>query len=91
MSSIEEITQETLLDLHTTISIGVRPICSLRFADDIDLNGGSNNERQDLTGRLVKNAAAYGMEVGTEKSKVMVSSTDNISAEMFVNAKSYRK
>ena len=36
--------QETLLDHHSSISIDGRPICNLRFADDIDLAGGSNGE-----------------------------------------------
>ena len=34
---LERIMQETLADYHTSISIGGRPICNLRFADDIDL------------------------------------------------------
>ena len=59
----EKIMQETLHDYHTSISIGGRPICKLRFADDIDLMGGSNGELQDLTNRLEDTATAYGMEV----------------------------
>ena len=34
---LEKIMQETLLDPHISISFGGRPICNLRFADDIDL------------------------------------------------------
>ena len=55
---LEKITQETLHDHHTSISIGGRPICNLRFADDIDLMGGSNGELQDLTNRLADRATA---------------------------------
>ena len=77
--------QEILEDHHTSISIGGRPVCNLRFADDIDLMGGSNTELQDLTNRLVTRASAYGMEVSTEKSKVMVNSTTNISANITMN------
>ena len=66
--------QETLADHVTTVSIGGRPLCNLRFADDIDLMGGSNAELQDLTDKLVDRAGAYGMEVSTEKSKIMVNS-----------------
>ena len=72
--------QETLHDHYTSISIGSRPICNLKFADDIDLIGGSYGEVQDLTNRLVDRATAYGMEVSTEKSKTMTNSTSNISA-----------
>ena len=47
--------------------------------------GGSNGELQDLTNRLVDRATAYGMEVSTEKSKIMTSSTNNISADINMN------
>ena len=69
-----KIMQKTLHDYHTSLSIGRRSICSLRFADDIDLMGGSNDELQDLTNRLVDRATAYKMEVSTEKSKIMTTS-----------------
>ena len=45
--------QETRHDHHTSISIGGRPIFNLRFADNIDLVGGSNGKLEDLTNRLV--------------------------------------
>ena len=60
-------------------------MCNLRFADDISLMGGSNDELQDLTNRLVDGATAYGMEVSTEKSKIMTNSTNNISADISMN------
>ena len=47
--------------------------------------GGSCNELQDLTNRLVARARAYGMEVSTEKCKVMVNSTKEISVNITVN------
>ena len=68
----------------TSISIGHRPICNPRFADDIDLMGGSNGELQDLTGRLVDRARAYGMEVSTEINKIMTNRA-NISAAISMN------
>ena len=76
---------DTLHDHHTSISIGGRRICNLRFADDIDLMGSSNNELQDLTNRLATSAGAYGMEVSTEKSKVMVNSLTNFNANITMN------
>ena len=57
--------QETFNDHHTSISIGGRPTCNVRFADDIDLTGGRNGELQDLTDRLEDRATTYGMEVIT--------------------------
>ena len=53
---VEKSMQETL---HRSISIGGRPLCNLRFAVNIDLMGGSNDELQDLTNRLVDRASAY--------------------------------
>ena len=61
-------------NLHTPISIGGRPLCTLRFADDIDLRADSYAELQDLTTRLERTAGTYRMEVSSEKSKGMVNS-----------------
>ena len=74
--------QETLHDHGTSISIGGRPICSLQFADSIDLMGGRMvNFSTSPSCRLVDRATAYGMEVGTEKSKITIDCTNNISAD----------
>ena len=40
---------------------------------------------QDLTNRLVDKATAYGMDVSTEKSKIMTNSTNNLSAYISMN------
>ena len=45
--------------------------------------GGSNSE--DLTNRLVDRAVAYRMEASTETSKIMINSTNNISADISMN------
>ena len=55
------------------------------FADDIDLTGGNGGELQDLTNRLVDRATPDGMEVTTEKRKIMTNSTNNISADTSMN------
>ena len=47
--------------------------------------GGSNGELQDLTNRLIDRASAYGMEVSTEKSKIMTNSTNNTSSDLSMN------
>ena len=52
---------------------------------DIDLMGSSNRELQDLIHRLIDRARAYGMEVSTEKSKIVTNSTNNISANTSMN------
>ena len=83
--------QETLHDHHTAISIDGRPICNLRFADDIDLMGGSNGELQVLTNTLVDRATAYGTEVSTEKRKIVTNGTNDISADSSVNGKKLKR
>ena len=50
--------------------------------------GGSSGELQDLTNRLIDTATAYGMEVNTEKSKILTNNTNNISADTNTAAKS---
>ena len=82
---LENIMRETLHDFQSTISIGGRVVSNLRFADDIDLMAGSNPELQDLTNRLTDRAGAYGMEVSTEKSKVLVNSTTGSTAHISMN------
>ena len=67
---------ETLQDFQTSNLIRGRSIGNLLFADDIDLIAGSNQELQDLTDRLTSRATAHGMEVSSEKSKVLVNTTD---------------
>ena len=44
--------KETLNDFHTSISIGGRLLCNLRFADDTDLMVGSEVEVQYFATRL---------------------------------------
>ena len=83
--------QETHHDHHTSISIGERPISNLKFAKDINLVGSSIGELQDLINRLVDRAMAYGMEVSTEKSGVMTSSMNNISADISMNGQKLEK
>ena len=45
----------------------------------------SNSELQDLTDRLADRPRAYGIEVGTEKSKIMTNSKITISAAVSMN------
>ena len=66
---LEKIMQETFHEHHTSIPTGGRPICRLRFADDIDLMGGSNGELQDLNNRHVDTPTAYGVVVSTHTQK----------------------
>ena len=82
---LENIMKETLHDFQSFISIGGRTINNLCFADDIDLMGGSDNKLQDLTNRLTVRAGAYGMKVSTDKSKVIMNSNKNTTAQIYMN------
>ena len=45
----------------------------------------SNGELQGLANRLVDRTTAYGLEISTEKSKIMTNSTNNNSADISMN------
>ncbi|KAL8610858.1 hypothetical protein ACOMHN_056713 [Nucella lapillus] len=78
---LENIMTEALSGFQPSISINGPPVCSLRFADDIDLTAGTKKELHDLTTRLETRSKAFGMEVSDEKSKTFLNSTSN-SAEV---------
>ena len=84
---LERIMQKTLHDHTTTVSIGSRPISNLHFTDDIDLMADSNSKLQEHTNKLIAAASAYGMEISTVKSKVMVNSTNNASVSIIMDGK----
>ena len=67
--AVEDV-EETDIPL-LSVSIGGRSLCHLRFADDIDLLGGSE-ELHQLTERLDKTAAGKGVEINSDKSKILV-------------------
>ena len=64
-------------DRHiSTISIGGRNLSNIRFADDIDLIAGSNDELQTLINKLSNSVSLYGMQISAEKSKIMINSNN---------------
>ena len=65
--------QDAVHNFSGTISINGRENSNLRFADDIDLIAGTEEDLQELT-TLERRACAYGMEISAEKSKIMVNS-----------------
>ena len=77
---LEEILTVTFENFSGTVKIAGREVTNLRFADDIDLLGGSREELADLTTRLDTAARKYGMEISAEKSKTMVTSRTTTNA-----------
>ena len=82
---LEKIMQETFHDHHISISTGGRPIATYNLPTTSILQAAAMVNFKHLTNRLVDTAAAYGMEVSTEKSKIMTNSTNNVSADIRMN------
>ena len=61
----------SLDDHEGTVSIGGRTINKLRFPDDVDGLAGEEEELENLVEHLDKATTAYGMEISTEKTKLM--------------------
>lgn len=76
-----ELLQETLHNANTPILIDGRPVCNLRFADDME---DSNYKLKDLTNPPQKKPGAYEMELNREKSSVMLNSTSNTEASVIM-------
>ena len=74
---LDEIMSETQSNYSSFMSVGGTPFWNLKFADDIDLLAGTNEELQGLADVLSRSATRYVMVISTEKSKVMVNSNDN--------------
>ena len=72
----------TLGEYYGGVSCAERSIADLWFADDIDVMEKREEGIQEITKRLEDAAKNFGMEISTDKSKVMVvgtriASTDN--------------
>lgn len=65
---LEKIMRESLHDHHTSISIGGRTICNVRFADDIDLITGTNSEPPGLTNTLTHSSNTSGLDINNHQS-----------------------
>ena len=83
---LERIMSDALENYEGTVSIGGKTITNLRFADDIDGLAGTEEELTDLVNQLNKTSSAYGMEISTEKTKVMTNNTDGFKAEIKIGS-----
>ena len=70
----------------SSMSIGGRPLCNLRFADHINLQRCSEEELQQLTERLGKTAGGCGVQISSNNSKIPV----NI-INIWMNEKRWKK
>ena len=85
MIFLERIMTDVLEDYESTVSIGGRTITNLRFADDSDGLAGEEEELANLVERLDKASTTYGMEISTEKTKLMTNNTNGSNTEIRVN------
>ena len=70
----------------SSVSMAGRPLCNLPLADDIDVLGGSEEKLQQLTERLHKTAAGYGMKNSSDKSHIIVNNiTPRPSTSIWMN------
>ncbi|KAJ8398441.1 hypothetical protein AAFF_G00426960 [Aldrovandia affinis] len=81
---LERIMADALEDHEGSVSIGGRTITNLRFADDIDGLARGEKELASLVERLDVTSRAYGMEISTEKTKLMTNN-NNIMSDIRVN------
>ena len=79
---LERIMIGALEDHDGTVIIGGRTIINLRFADDFDGLAGEEEELANLVERLDKASTAYGVEISTEKTKLMTNNTSGIYREI---------
>ena len=73
---LERIMQDAMDDSIEGISIGGRTIKDLRFADDIAILSSSSRDLTRASNNLHESACRYGMEISSEKSKVLVFQND---------------
>ena len=66
-----------------TVSIGGRIITNPRFSDNIDGLAGSEQELGELVTRIDRTPLKFGMEINTEKTKLLVIG-DNITADISI-------
>ena len=82
---LERIMEDALENHEGSVNIGGRTITNLRFADDIDGIAGEEKELVNLINRLESASSAYGMEISSEKTKLMTNNPNGIITDIKVN------
>ena len=76
---------DALEDHEGTVSIGVRAITNLCFADDTYGLAEEEEELAKLVEHFDKASTAYGMEISAEKTKLMTNNTSSINTKIKIN------
>jgi hypothetical protein len=82
---LERIMKVTLEGHCGGVRCAGRRLNDLRFADDIDIMDEDMAALQEVTGRLERTVKRYGMEISTEKSKVMMAGKPKDTENQVVN------
>eukprot|EP00794_Sanderia_malayensis_P002663 gene2663-biopygen2205 len=82
---LKRIMEETLEGHDGGVRCGGRTVTDLRFADDIDMLEEDEESLKEVTRRLEITSKRYGMEISTEKSKVMVTGKNEMTENQVVN------
>ena len=80
---LERIMADVLEDHEGTVSIGGRTNTNLRFADDIDVLAGQEQELVELVNHLEEASTAYGMQI----TQLMTNNTNGISTDITIDNK----
>ena len=82
---LERIMEDALEGHEGTVSTGGRTVVNLRFADDIDVLAGKEEELVSLVECLDNTSTAYGMQISEEKTKLMTNNTNGISTDIRIS------
>ena len=77
---------EALDDHEGSVSIGGRLITNFRFADDIVVNAEVQEEAGVLVNRLDTTTTRYKMEIGPDKTKVMINNPNGFQREIKIKS-----
>jgi len=88
---LELIMMEALENHESTVSIGGRTITDLRFADDIDGLAGTEEELRELIKRINETSMKFGMEISTDKTKVMTNNPQGFTQGIFIQDKELKQ
>ena len=83
---LERIMSDALEEHDGKVSIGVKNITNLRFADDIDALDEDEQGLKALVESLDKTCTRYKMEISAEKTRLMTNSANGIQREIKVKA-----
>ena len=87
---LRENNADALEDHEGTVSIRGRAITNLRFAEDIDVLAGQEQQLVKLVNHLEEASTAYSMQISAEKTQLMRNNTNDISSDIIVGKRNWK-